>query len=71
MKLPTVAEIRKTLTALVGLVAQVVALGVLSGTALHWAQLVLAGATAVGVYVVPNGTKAPTPAAPPVVPPAS
>jgi hypothetical protein len=41
-------------------VGQVVALGVLHGTALHYAEAVIAGATAIGVYVVPNATK-PTP----------
>jgi hypothetical protein len=45
---------RKALIALVGVVAQAVSLGVLHGTVLAYAQVVLALATAVGVYVVPN-----------------
>ena len=58
MKLPKLAEVRKVAVAVVGVVAQVVALGLLHGTALHWAQVVVAAATAVGVYGVPNAPKA-------------
>lgn len=54
MKLPTLAEARKAATAVVGAIAEAVALGVLHGTALHVAQLVIAGAVALGVFVVPN-----------------
>jgi len=54
MKLPKVTEVRKALVAAVGLVAQVVAAGVLTGTALHAAQAVLAVAALAGVYTVPN-----------------
>jgi hypothetical protein len=51
-----VTNFRKAVAALAGLAAQVVAAGVLSGSAQAWAQLVLATLTAVGVYLVPNGT---------------
>jgi len=54
MTLPKLAEVRKSVAGAVGLVAQVVAAGVLSGTALHVAQAVLAIAAVAGVYVVPN-----------------
>jgi len=47
-----------------GLAGQVVALGVLHGTALHYAQVILAGATAVSaalsVYHASNGDTAGT-----------
>lgn len=49
-----VASARKALVAVVGVVAQLVAVGVLSGSALHWAQVVLAALAAAGVYAVPN-----------------
>jgi hypothetical protein len=48
------ATIRKLLVALVGVVAQAVSLGVLSGRALEYAQIIIAVATALGVYVVGN-----------------
>lgn len=51
------SEARKALIAVVGLVGQAVALGLLHGTALHVAQLVLAAGTALGVYGVPNKSK--------------
>lgn len=57
MKLPKPAEIRKAAIAVLGVIAQAVALGVLHGTALHYAQVVLAAATAAGVYVAPNAPK--------------
>jgi hypothetical protein len=50
------AEARKTLVAVLGVVAQAVSLGVLHGAALHGAQVVLAVATAAGVWAAPNGT---------------
>lgn len=56
MKL-NLTEIRKAVVAAAGVVAQVVALGVLHGTVLHVAQLILSLATAAGVYGVRNGTK--------------
>jgi len=55
MKFPTLSEIRKAAVALVGAVAQGISLGFLHGTALHYAQIVVAVATLLGVYVVPNG----------------
>jgi hypothetical protein len=48
------AGARKTVVAVLGLIGQVVAAGVLDGTALHWAQVILAAGTALGVYQVPN-----------------
>lgn len=54
MKLPKLAQVRKAAVAVLGLVAQAVALGVLSGTPLHYAQVILAAATALGVYIAPN-----------------
>ena len=54
MRLPTIAEIRKGLAALAGIVALLVAQGVLTGTAERWAEVVLSVLTVVGVYGVPN-----------------
>lgn len=55
------ARYRKAVAPAVGLVAQVVALGLLSGTALHWAQLGLAAATLAGVVAAPpNAPKDPS-----------
>jgi hypothetical protein len=48
------AEARKTVVAVLGVVAQAVSLGVLHGAALHDAQIVLAVATAAGVWAAPN-----------------
>jgi hypothetical protein len=62
MKLPSFAEVRKAAAAAVGLVAQIVALGFLSGTALHYAQIIIAAATLLGVYIVPKNAD-PEPAA--------
>lgn len=53
-KLPTLGEVRKTAVAVAGLVGQLLALGLLHGTAEHVAQVVLAVATAAGVYGVTN-----------------
>ena len=59
-----VGQARKALVAVAGVVVQAVALGVLHGTALHYAQLFVALATAAGVYGVPNKPKtAPAPPA--------
>lgn len=52
------ANLRKTLVAVAGLIGQVAALGLLHGSAQHIAQIVLAGLAAVGVYAVPNGKPA-------------
>lgn len=72
MKL-NLANLRKALVAVAGLVGQVAALGLLHGSAQHIVQVVLGALAAVGVYAVPNTSKpAPaTPAAPaaPVAPP--
>lgn len=50
----TLARYRKLIVALVGVVAQAVNLGLLHGTAESWATIVLAAATALGVYTAPN-----------------
>lgn len=47
-------QYRKALVALAGVLAQVIAVGVLDGQALHWANVALAVLTAAGVYQVPN-----------------
>jgi hypothetical protein len=44
----------KALVAVIGVLAQLVALGVLHGDALHYANVVIAVATALGVYHMPN-----------------
>lgn len=49
-----IATVKKFLVALAGGVAQIVALGVLSGKPLAVAQSILAVATALGVYGVRN-----------------
>jgi len=53
------AEYRKGLVALVGVLGQLVTLGVLSGTALHVATVVLAVLTAAGVVGVTNADPLP------------
>lgn len=69
MKLPTLPEIRKALVAVAGVLAQVIELGVLHGSVLHYAQVASGAVAAVLVYVVPNGRTA-VPAAPVAAPPA-
>jgi ABC-type lipoprotein release transport system permease subunit len=59
MKLPSLADVRKALVAIVGVAALLVSAGVLHGTAETIANTILAVATAVGVYVTPNGAAAP------------
>jgi hypothetical protein len=54
----SVAEVRKFLTAAAGLVAIAVTQGLISGTAAKWVAIGLGFATALGVYVVPNGSAA-------------
>ena len=51
------ATIRKAVVAAVAVAAELVALGVLHGTAQTVAQVVIAAAGAAGVYVVPNAPK--------------
>ncbi len=65
MSAARLGEYRKGLVALVTLLGQVLALGVLSGSALHYAQLALAVLTAVGVVLVPNDPPRPAPPATP------
>ncbi|MGZ4542072.1 MAG: hypothetical protein ACXVXI_02875 [Mycobacteriaceae bacterium] len=55
--LTKIKPFKKTAAAVAGFVAEAVASGLLSGTALHWAQAVLAVATVVGVYQAKNEPK--------------
>jgi hypothetical protein len=48
------AQAKKALIAVVGIIAQAVSLGVFSGAVLAWAQVIIAAATALGVYTVKN-----------------
>lgn len=52
-----VARARKTAVTVATLLGQVVAFGLLDGTALHYAQLALGLATVLGVYGVKNAEK--------------
>jgi hypothetical protein len=54
----SVAEIRKFITAAAGLIAIAITQGLISGTAAKWVAVALGFATALGVYVVPNGSSA-------------
>jgi hypothetical protein len=54
----TLANVRKAVTALVGVAAQLAALGVVPERYLPWVQVVIALGTAIGVYVVPNAPPA-------------
>lgn len=53
------AEARKALVAVVGALGQALALGLLHGSAEHYASVAIAVATALGVHVVPNAAPAP------------
>jgi hypothetical protein len=52
------ALVKKFLVALLGLAAMAVTQGLISGTAAEWVAIGVAGATAAGVYIVPNKTLA-------------
>jgi hypothetical protein len=54
-----IAEYRKFLAALAGVLAQIIAANVVTGTALHWVQVASAVAAALLVYGVPNAAPAP------------
>jgi hypothetical protein len=54
MKLPKIAQVRKALVGAAGVLAQVIELGVIHGSALHYAQVASGVLAAVLVYVVPN-----------------
>ena len=54
MTLPKLAEVRKTVAAVVGILAQALALGLLPVPYSTWATAVLAFATVAGVYQVKN-----------------
>lgn len=73
--LPKLTEVDKALAAAAGVLAQVIELGVLHGTALHYAQTASGVIAAVLVYLAHGPSKAPvvqvTPdPAPPAPPPA-
>ena len=55
MKLPPLATMRKALAAVIGGLAELIALNVFHGQAQGYAVAIVAGATVVGVYQVPNG----------------
>jgi len=54
----TVSRIRKALVAVAGVVAQAVALGVLPPAWQPWGAVLVALATALGVYATPNSPAA-------------
>lgn len=54
MKLPPLAEMRKALVAVIGGLAEMVSLGLLHGTAENVALVIIAAATAGGVFGVGN-----------------
>lgn len=57
MTLPSwLTKFWKLIPAIAGAVGQVIALGVLTGSALHYAQIILAVLTVVGVWAVPKNT---------------
>ena len=58
-RIPTLAECRKALVAVVGAAVQIGALGVLHGTAQHVTQAVAAIGTVVLTYLVPNADPPP------------
>jgi hypothetical protein len=55
----------KFFAGLAGVLAQVIAANVVTGSALHYCQVALAALTALSVFIVPN---APAPPAPPAAP---
>jgi len=59
------SDAKKALVAVAGVLAQVLELGLLHGTALHWAQVASGAVAAVLVYVVPGPQPKPAPEAPP------
>lgn len=54
MTMPTTAQMRKFLVALVAFVAQLVSLGVLPDAAKPYVTALIAALAAVGVFVIPN-----------------
>jgi hypothetical protein len=53
----TIARYRKFAAALAGVVGQLIAANVLTGSSLHYAQVALAILTALGVVGVPNAPR--------------
>lgn len=62
----SLAEIRKTIVGVAGVLTQLIPVLALHGEAERIASFVLAAATAVGVYLVPNKTRVTPIATPPV-----
>lgn len=60
----TLATIRKFLVAAIGAALEAVNAGLVPAAYAHWVAVVVAVATALGVYAVPNSTPAPAKAAP-------
>lgn len=50
----TIASVRKAIAAVIGVLAQVAAVGALPEEWAPWGAVVIAVATALGVYAVPN-----------------
>lgn len=68
--LAALGTVRKALVAVAGVAAQLIAVGVLHGTVLHWVQVALGALAAAGVYAVPNAAKPKAAPAAPAAPPA-
>lgn len=64
MSIPSLAQIRKAVVAVVGVAALLASTGTLHGTAETIVNAVLAVATALGVYATPNAAAAPPPSDP-------
>jgi hypothetical protein len=63
------ASAKKFIAAAVGAVGEILTLGLLHGTAQHWATVLVGIASALAVYLVPNTpTPAPVPSAKPAAP---
>lgn len=63
-KLPTLAEIRKTLVTVAGVAALLASSGLLHGTAEAVVDAIVAAATTAGVYKVPNAGQGQIPPTP-------
>lgn len=53
------AQYWKALPAVAGVIAQLIALGLLTGSALHYAQIILSVLTAIGVVAAPKNAPKP------------
>lgn len=57
-KIPSIGEVRKALVALSAVVGEALTLGVLHGSAQHWATVGIGLVGAVLTYVIPNKASA-------------